>query len=272
MAPRALIPAFLLALLAWVPIVSATPAETSILQPLDVTGVVEGDVVVVAADVRLAPTADVRGHVVAVFGRVEREPGARVSGATVGVSSLAGLELYGDPATEGAGYETGVRLVVTGIWLTASTLLAVLLPGRLRRSTWMVGVLGLRIVVLGALVLMTATAALVAAIGLGRGLGVPLAALVMVVFLAAKVVGVTVLGGALGAWLSSRLLRRTLPLPWAVLIGVTVLLALRLLPVAGAAVWTVVSVLALGAGVFAVAFASDEKTVGVSITPGLPRR
>lgn len=250
----------------------ASPARTSILEPLEVTGVVDGDVVVVAGDITLAATADVRGHVVAVFGRVHRNAGARVGGSTIGVSSLAGLELYRDPAGRGGRPEAGLRLLVAGLWLTAVTLLAALLPGRLRRSSWLVGVLGLRIVVLGALVLVTAVAALVAAIGLGQGLGVPVAVLVMVLLLAAKVVGVTVLGAALGAWLSSRLLRRTVPLPFAVMLGVVPLLALRMLPVAGGAVWTVVSVLALGAGVFAVALAPDEDALSLSMRSGVPRR
>ncbi len=250
----------------------ASPARTAILEALEVTGVVDGDVVVIAGDVTLAAGADVRGHVVAVFGRVHREPGARVVGSTIGVSSLAGLELYRDPAGHDDLSEVGLRLLVSGLWLTAATVLAALLPGRLRRSSWMVGVLGLRVAVLGALVLVTAVAALVAAIGLGRGLGIPVAALVMMVFLAAKVLGVTVLGAALGAWVSERLLRRTVPLPLAVMLGVVPLLALRMVPAAGGAMWTVVSVLALGAGVFAVVLAPAEEAYGVSVRSGVPRR
>jgi len=273
MADRRLITGLLLLLSLAVPGgAEASPARTSILEPLVVTGVVDGDVVVVAGDVTLAATADVRGHVVALFGRVHREPGARVGGSTIGVSSLAGLELYRDPTGHDDRSEAGLRLLLSGLWLTAATLLAAALPGRLRRSSWMVGVLGLRIVVLGALVLMTAVAALVVAIGLGPGLGVPLAALVMVLFLAAKVFGVTVLGAALGAWLSSRLLRRTVPLPFAVMLGVVPLLALRMVPAAGAAVWTVVSVLALGAGVFAVVLSPAEDGLRLTVRSGVPRR
>lgn len=250
----------------------ATPARTSILTPLEVHGRVDGDVVAVAGDILLAADADVRGHVVAVFGRVDREPGAQVRGTVLGVSSLAGLTLYDDAAEVSAGTRVGLRLAVAGLWLLASTLLAALFPARLRRGTWLLGRLGVRTVVLGILVLTTAMAALVAAVGLGPGLGVPLAVLVMVVFLGAKLVGVTVIGGAIGAWLVARMARRVAPLPAAVLVGVALLVGVRMLPMVGSIVWQIVSVVAVGAGVFALALASGDEPLGVSVTPGLPRR
>lgn len=250
----------------------AAPARTSILEPLVVHGRVDGDVVAMGADVTLAPDADVRGHVIAVFARVDRQPGARVSGTILGVSSLAGLTLYDDAVEVSPATRIGLRLAVAGLWLLGATLLAALSPSRLRRGTWLVGRLGLRTAVLGLLVLMTALAALIAAVGLGPGLGVPLAVLVMVVFLFAKLVGVTVLGGALGSWLVARFLRRVAPLPTAVFAGVVLLVGTRLVPVIGSAAWSAVSVVALGAGVFALAFATDDELLGVSVPTNLSRR
>jgi hypothetical protein len=128
--------------------------------------------------------------------------------------------------------------------------------------------LGLRVAVLGAMVALTLVAALIAAIGLGPGVGLLLAAALGVGFLAIKAVGLAVLGGSLGKAVLGRLTSgRALPLTSAVFVGVLLLLMARFLPVVGGGAWTVVSLAALGAGVFAVTMAAQPDPAGVVRSP-----
>jgi hypothetical protein len=108
------------------------------------------------------------------------------------------------------------------------------------------------------MVAITLFAALVAAIGIGPGLGMPLAAAIALLFLVVKAAGLAILGGGLGSRLLARFVRRPLPLTAEVFVGVMLILMLRFVPVLGAVVWTAVTIVALGAGVFAVALAPQR--------------
>jgi hypothetical protein len=145
------------------------------------------------------------------------------------------------------------------------TVLALALPVRLRLGVVALSRLGLRVVVLGILASITLFAALVAALSLGPGLGVPLTAGVMLLFLATKAVGLTVVGGWLGELLLRRRLHRPLPLSCEVFVGVAVLLLLRVLPVAGGSLWTVASVVAVGAGLFTLVVLPQDGGLGLPI-------
>ena len=89
----------------------------------------------------------------------------------------------------------------------------------------------------------------------------------MLLFLLGKAYGLAVLGGVLGMFVMRRLGSRRLPLTASVFIGVGLLLLTRMLPAVGELAWTVVSITALGAGVFGLAVAPDGETVGAAVPP-----
>ena len=259
MAPRRLILLAALGLLvvhgtvAW-----ASPARVATLSDLRIDGLVEGDAVALAGDVVLGPHADVRGHAVAIFGEVRAEPGARVGGRMIGLSSLAGLAVAPAAGEDDARLRIAMRLLISGGWLLATTLIAALWSARVRGGVAVLPVLGLKVAVLGAMVALTLLAALIAAIGLGPALGLPLAAALGAAFLAVKAVGLAVLGGGVGLALLGRLAAgRSLPLSVAVFVGVLAMLMARFLPVVGGAAWTLLSLAAVGAGLFALTMAAQ---------------
>jgi hypothetical protein len=248
--------------------VEAAPTRTAVLEDLVVDGPVDGDVVVFAADLVLAADARVAGDAVAIGGNVRVDSGAEVGrhvmsvlgttdvarGATVNgrVFSLSSLaSLAQDPGTASASPRVGVavRLLASGGWLLVTTGLAFLFPARMRYGAWAVPPLGLKVPALGVLVAVTIIASLVAALGFGPALGVPLIAGMMVVFFAGKAVGLTVLSCVAGTILLRRWLHHPLPISLEVFVGMLVLLALRFLPIAGETLWSLFSVCALGATV-----------------------
>jgi hypothetical protein len=253
-------------------ITSSTLAVTSsgkaaALTDLVINEKVDGDVVVVGGDAVIGPAAEVHGHVVAMHGRVLLDPAARVDGRVISVSSLGGLQLE----QVGSGVEVAVRLLVAGSWLLVTTLIAFLLPGKVRFGVWLVPSMGPRVLVLGVLVFITVFAALVAMVGLGPALAVPLLATLAIAFELVKAFGLAVLGAWLGGAVLMRVTERALPVSFHVFLGVTLMLVARVLPVVGSLVWTVVSVVALGVAVFTVALAPRYGAVRAARSTGAPR-
>ncbi len=249
----------------------AGTGRAAALAELEVNDEVDGDVVALGGDVVLGPEARVHGHVVALFGRVRSDPAARVDGRVIAVSSLAEVRLHPHEGQTTAQVQTAVRLLTAGCWLLATTLIAFLYPGRVRFGVWLVPAVGLKILVLGVLIAITLFAALVAAIGLGPTLGVPLVAGLAGLFLLVRAVGLAVVGAALGGRLLARVTERPLPVTVDVLVGVVLMLLVRLIPVAGEAAWTVVTVAALGAAVFTVALAPQRAAAEAARSTGAPR-
>jgi hypothetical protein len=243
---------------------AAAPPRTAILESVQVTEEVPGDVIVVGGDLSLGPGAVVHGHAVAVFGTVTVAPGARVDGRVVAVSSLANLSL-----TPGSDQDplltTAVRVLATGGWLLLTTGLAWAFPVGLRRGVRALPGLGVRLAALGAMAWVTLFGALVAALSLGPSLGVALAAALLLAALVAKTVGLAVLGGGIGRALLGLLVHRPLPLSVDVFVGVALLLTVRLVPLVGSPLWTVLSVVALGTGVFALALVPHNGAFEVSL-------
>ncbi len=226
---------------------------------LEVNERVEGDVVAIGADVILGPEAVVGGHAVAIFGKVHLRPGARVEGRVIALSSLASLTVDRVRGPEGRRADLGVKLLVAGGWLLATTLLAFLWPTGVRRGAAILPQLGLRTVVLGLMVALTLVAALVAAIGLGPLVGVPLAITIAVAFTIGKALGLAVLGAGVG----SAMLRRLIPgrlyqVTVNAFVGVAAMLMVRFVPVVGGVAWTALVVVALGAAIFAVTAATHR--------------
>lgn len=259
------------------PPAEAGPSRTAVLADLVVDGPVDGDVVVFAADLILGKNARVTGDAVAVGGNVRLEPGAEVgrhvlavlgtsevsTGATVDgrVLSFASLASFADVPGGGPAsprISVAVRLLVSGGWLLVTTGLAFLFPVRLRYGAWALPLLGHKVPALGALVALTVTASVVAALGLGPALGVPLIAGLMVVFFAGKAAGLTVLSCAAGTIVLRRWIHHPLPITLEVFVGMLLLLALRFLPFAGETLWSLLSIMALGASVAVIGVGPGE--------------
>jgi len=258
-------------LIAHISLALGAPGRASALADLEVKGDVDGDVVAIAGDVLLGPEARVHGHAVALFGRVYRDPAAHVDGRVISISSLGGVQLQRSSGQAGSRLEVAVRLLTAGAWLLATTLIALVLPGRIRFGVWLVPSIGTKILVLGILVYITFFAALVAVVGLGPTFGVPLIAALAVVFLVVKALGLAVLGAFVGGRLLHRFTSWSSPVTGQVFVGVWLMLAARFVPVVGSVVWTGLSVASLGAAVFTVALAPNRSAVHAARTTGTPR-
>ncbi len=232
-------------------VATASPAKLGALSEIRVDEEIDGDVVAIGGDVILGPEARVHGHAVSIFGSVRVEPGAQVDGRVIGMSSLASLSLEPIQDDQGAHLDTAIRFSTAGGWLFATTLIAFLWPAPIRRGVAVLPQLGAKTLVLGVMVAITLVAGLIAVIGLGPLLGLPLAAAVAVAFLVVKALGLAVVGGGLGNALLGRVLpSRLLPITVHVFVGVMAMLMIRFIPVVGGVAWTGLVLVALGAGVF----------------------
>lgn len=278
MAPRPVnLPiAFILIVLVFPGVVLASSGRTSVLADLRVDERVDGDVVVFGANLELGPGARIEGdavavggevrvaegaevsrHVVAVFGEVEVPQNAEIGGRVLSFSSLA--TLLPRSSARGASFETSLsmRLLGAGGWLFVTTGLAFGFPIRMRYASWALPVLGIKIPAIGILAGLTVIASLIAALGLGPALGVPLIAALMIVFFAAKAVGLTVLGCWIGTVVLRRWVHHPLPISLDVFVGVLLLLALRFFPFAGEILWNLISLVALGASIAVIGVSTD---------------
>lgn len=266
------------------PMIEAVPPRTTVFNDIVVNEKVDGDVVAFEANVHLGPRADVSGdvvvvngdlrldenarvgrHVMAIFGDVEAAPGAVVQGRTLAFSSLSNVALQpGGKAP--LQVNVAVRLVTSGGWLLVTTALAFGLSTRLRYGVWILPQLGFRVFLLGVAAGITFFAAVVAVLGFGPSLGVPMAAGLTVVFFAFRALGLTVIGGFLGAMVLRRFLRRPLPLTLEVFVGVFAMLTVRFLPLFGGLLWSVCSIVALGMGIVALATTVSDRQTAAGLT------
>jgi hypothetical protein len=219
---------------------------------------VEGDAVAIGGDIRLAEGAVVARHVVAVFGGVEVPVDADIGGRVLCFSSLATLLSTSAVREASLGADFSMRLLAAGGWLMVTTGLAFLFPTRMRYGSWALPSLGIKVPALGMMAGLTVFASLIAALGLGPVIGVPLVGGLMVVFFVARAVGLTVLGCWVGASVLKRWVRHLLPISLEVFVGVLVLLAVRFLPVIGETMWILISLVALGASVAVLGVSADH--------------
>jgi len=266
---------FFLAILASGATASAT-GRTAVLTDLEINEAVAGDVVVFGADLELGPLARVEGdavavggdirvsggtvvtrHVVAVFGGVQVPSDADIGGRVLSFSSLATLLQVSSVRESTIQASLPMHLLMAGGWLLVTTGLAFLFPTRMRLGAWAVPVLGIRVPILGMMAGLTVVASLIAALGLGPAVGVPLVAGLMVVFFAAKAVGLTVLGCWLGALVLRRWSVHPVPISLEVFVGVLVFLAMRFVPIVGETTWTLISLMALGASIAVIGVSPD---------------
>ena len=265
-------------------VTEAGPPRTTVFNDIVVNEHVDGDVVAFEANVHLGPRADVAGdvvvvngdlrldenarvgrHVMAIFGDVDVAPGAVVQGRTLAFSSLSSVALRPGGSTP-LQVNVAVRLITSGGWLLVTTALAFGLSTRLRYGVWILPQLGFRVFLLGVAAAVTFFAAVVAVLGFGPSVGVPLAVGLTVVFFAFRAVGLTVVGGFLGELVLRRWFRRPLPLTLEVFIGVTAMLAVRFLPLIGGLLWSVFSIVALGMGIAALATSVSDRETAAGLT------
>ena len=218
-----------------------------------ITGSVAGDVIVLGGGATLGPEARVGGDVFAVGGSIEAAPGARIEGRTVAhpTASAAWITLLEGPAL-GAGPATplvlGAKLALMAAWM-ALTLLLFAASGRemlatseaVRREPFRCFVTGLTGVVALALtaVAFGAFAPPVA--------GAPLLVLVVLFALLLKLWGMVAVFHALGGALLRAARRpRALALN-AATAGLLALGIAKFVPIAGAWIWTVATLIGVGA-------------------------
>ncbi len=220
---------------------------------VDVSGRVNGDVVVLRGDVRLASTARVGGDVFVVGGTVRTHGGAQVGGRMVSypTASSAWLTLLEGPSI-GLGFASrlvlGTKLALVAAW-AALLLLFFAASGRqvvetadgVRREpfrSFFVGLTGIVCLVLTGLFFSA----------FARGvIGVPLLVLVVLLAMVLKLWGMVAVFYALGEWISRRLLRRRFRPLNAATLGLLVLGAVKFLPWFGVLAWTTATLIGVGA-------------------------
>lgn len=220
----------------------------------EVTGRVDGDVVVLGGDARLGPQAQVGGDVFVLGGTVQADPGARVSGRMVSypTASSALVTLVEGPSL-GLGFTSpmvmGAKLALLAAW-AALLLVLFAASGRqlletadgIRREpfrSFVTGLTGVLALLLTALFFSAFTGGLV---------GVPLLVLVVLLGMMLKLWGMVAVFYALGDWLARRLLRRPRLRPLnAATLGLLVLGLVKFLPWVGVWVWTAATLIGMGA-------------------------
>jgi hypothetical protein len=221
---------------------------------VEVTGRVDGDVVVLGGDARLGMEARVGGDVFVLGGTVQAAPGAHVAGRMVSypTASSALVTLVEGPSL-GLGFASplvvGAKLALLAAW-AALVLLLFAASGRqlletadgIRREpfrSFLTGLTGVLALVMTALFFSAFTGGLV---------GVPLLALVVLLGMLLKLWGMVAVFYALGDWLARRLWRRRRLRPLnAATIGLLVLGVLKFLPWVGVWVWTAATLIGVGA-------------------------
>lgn len=220
----------------------------------EVTGRVDGDLVVLGGNARLGPEAQVGGDVFVLGGTVQADPGARVSGRMVSypTASAAMVTLVEGPSL-GLGFSSplvvGAKLALLASW-AALLLVLFAASGRqlletaagIRREpfrSFVTGLTGVLALILTALFFSVFTGGLV---------GVPLLVLVVLLGMILKLWGMVAVFYALGDWLARRLLRRPRLRPLnAATLGLLVLGILKFLPWVGVWVWTAATLIGIGA-------------------------
>ena len=220
---------------------------------VEVTGRVAGDVIVLGGDVRLSPRGSVGGDVFVLGGTIESAPGAAIEGRAVAhpTASAAWLTLLEGPSfglSATSPLVLGTKLALMAAWMALALLLfaaagrEVLATSATVREepfrsffTGLTGVLAL-----------TLTAVAFGAVAPPLA-GAPLVALVLLFALLLKLWGMVAVFHALGAWVASVAGRpRTLALS-AATVGLLVLGVVKFVPLVGGWVWTVASLIGVGA-------------------------
>lgn len=220
---------------------------------VEISGHVAGDVVLLAGDAHLSPTARVDGDVFALGGRVDAAPGARIGGRSVSYPTVssAWLTLFEGPALGLSSLSPvvlGAKVALLAAW-AALVLLFFAASGRevlgtadsIRREpfrSFFVGLTGVLTLFLTALFFGAFAGALV---------GFPLLVLVVLLAVVLKLWGSVAVFYALGDWIAVHLFHRRIRPLNAATAGLLLLGVLKFLPWIGVWTWTVVSFIGVGA-------------------------
>lgn len=243
---------------------------------VEVTGRVAGDLIVLGGDVRLAPGAEVGGDIFVLGGTIQAHPGAVAGGRMVAypTASRAWLTLLegpslGMPAT--SSLVLGAKLALLVAWLLW-TLILFATSGREVMATavsvvqepfrnFFTGLTAVLALVLTAL----AAAALAPPL-----LALPLLVLVGLLALVVKLWGMVAVFYALGEGLLRPLRRGTMNPLHAATAGLLFLGGIKLVPWVGVWVWTVATLIGVGAALATKLGRREPWFAPVPDSPGLP--
>lgn len=229
-----------------------------------VSGRVGGDLVVLDGDANLSGTAEIEGDVYVLGGEVVAAPGARIGGRTVAHPRAAAswLLLLEGPALGLPAFSRavlGAKLALGAAWLLVSVALVAAFSRPLASTADEVREAPLRCFLIGIVAVLSMTLlVLLLSSFVPAIVGVPLVVLVILFALVLKLWGTVAVFQALGerVALASRRpsstsvsrspLRRGDPMT-AILLGLVLLTALKLVPWAGLVAWTAATFLGAGA-------------------------
>lgn len=218
-----------------------------------ITGKVAGDIIVLGGNAVLSSTARAAGDVFVLGGTLEAEQGARIDGRSVSYPTISSAWLtliegpsLGLPPTSPV--VLGAKMALLAAWMTL-TLLLLATSGRGILSTseqvvadpmrsFFVGLTAVLALTMTGLFFSAFAAALV---------GVPLLVLVVMLALMLKLWGMVAVFHALGNWLGTRVFRRRFRTLNCALLGLLTLGAIKMIPFVGTWVWTVATLIAVGA-------------------------
>ena len=220
---------------------------------VEVSGRVDGDVVILGGDARLLSSARIGGDVHVLGGVIRASPGARVQGRMVSYPTASSVlvTLIEGPSL-GLGFSSplvmGTKVALLAAWAALLLLLfaasgrqVLETAGEIRREpfrSFFVGLTGVLALLLTGLFFSAFTGGLV---------GVPLLVLVVLLALLLKLWGMIAVFYALGEWLARRVFRRR-PRPLnAATLGLLVLGVIKFLPWLGVWAWTAASLIGIGA-------------------------
>lgn len=213
---------------------------------INVDGPVRGDVVSVGGMVRLGADAVVDGEVIAIGGGVDRNPTARVLG---GVTSIGMGELFRHPRLLNISRKrwwspaaASYLLYVLGLYALALLIIA-LVPSHVASVSRAIEIEWRRALFLGFVsLLLIGPVTIIVAITV---IGIPLALLIVLGFVLAKILGYTAFVSYLGGRIAGN--ERNLHRLAQLAIGVVVLALVRYVPLLGPVVSFIVTLVTLGA-------------------------
>jgi hypothetical protein len=218
-----------------------------------ITGKVAGDVIVLGGDAVLNAAARVEGDVFVLGGRLEAEQGARIEGRSVSYPTISSAWLtllegpsLGLPASSPV--VLGAKLALLAAWLTLTLLLMATSGSGILSTSEQVAADPLRNFFLGltAVLALTMTGLFFSAFA-AAVVGVPLLVLVLMLALMFKLWGMVAVFHAFGNWLGTTVFRRRFPTLNCALLGLLTLGAIKMIPYVGTWVWTVATLIAVGA-------------------------
>lgn len=218
-----------------------------------ITGKVAGDVIVLGGDAVLNAAARVEGDVFVLGGTLEAEQGARIEGRSVSYPTISSAWLtllegpsLGLPASSPV--VLGAKLALLAAWLTLTLLLMATSGSGILSTSEQVAADPLRNFFLGltAVLALTMTGLFFSAFA-AAVVGVPLLVLVLMLALMLKLWGMVAVFHAFGNWLGTTVFRRRFPTLNCALLGLLTLGAIKMIPYVGTWVWTVATLIAVGA-------------------------